>query len=408
VLRRRSDSLKLWIGQFISQIGSHVTREGLPLAAVLVLGATPLQMGLLNGAGGAAVLAFGLFAGAWVDRLRRRPILMVTDIGRALLLASIPAAALFHRLTMTHLYCVAAAAGLMTVLFDVAYQAYVPSLAEGSLLDINSKLAMGESVAEVAGPGLTGILVQWLTAPIAIAVDAASYLVSAFSLGLIRTPELPPKRHESPHIFREIVAGLRASWGDPILRALLARTAHVSLFGGILGSLYVIFAVGILGISPALFGLIISAGGGMALLGALITRPLVRRIGVGPSLIGAAAISGVVCFSIPFAHGPVSLCALYLLAGQLGDAGWTVYSINELSLRQSVAAPDVLGRVNSATQLLFHGLIPVGGLAGGALAQIIGVRPALFVGCTGFLLSTAWLIFSPIRRLRELPGPARR
>ena len=202
-LWRQSDFLKLWSGQAISQIGSRITREGLPLTAVLMLGATPLEMGILSGASAAAVVVCGLFTGAWVDRLRRRPILVAADLGRAALLATIPTAAVLHRLTMMHLYAVASAAGALTVFFDAAYQAYVPSLVDRSaILEANSKLALSESIAEVSGPGLTGILVQWLTAPFAIVFDAVSFLISAASVGLIGTVEAQPERGPAAHILR--------------------------------------------------------------------------------------------------------------------------------------------------------------------------------------------------------------
>src|SRR3954462_14141213 len=219
--------VKLWTGQAISQIGSRITRTALPFAAAITLKAGPFQMGILAGAAGVSVLLFGLFAGAWADRLRRRPILIWTDLGRAAVLLTIPIAAMRHSLTMTHLYVVAAAAGLLTVLFDVSYQAYVPTLVEReNIVQANAKLALSESVAEVSGPGIAGFLVTALTAPVAILFDALSFLVSAASIALVRKPEPPPApRKADEHIGREIAEGLRFSWRNPYLRAMALRWA---------------------------------------------------------------------------------------------------------------------------------------------------------------------------------------
>ena len=400
--------MKLWFGQAISQIGSRITREGLPLTAVLMLGASPLQMGILSGASAAAVLVFGLFAGAWSDRLRRRPVLIAADLGRAVVLGTIPLAAALHRLTIGHLYVVAAATGLLTVLFDVSYQAYLPSLVSREyLIQGNSKLALTESVAEITGPGLTGILVQLITAPMAIFYDAVSFLSSAVSVWLIRKPEAEPEHHPEPHIGREIAEGLRTSWSHPVLRALAARTATSSFFGGFIYSMYILFAIRELGLSAALIGVIISVGGASSLLGAFVTEPLVGRFGFGRTFIASAWAVGVASLFIPLAHGSVAVCAGFLAASQVGDAAWPVYNINETSLRQAITPDHLLGRVNSAMHLMFRGILPLGAFAGGAIAEVIGIRNTMFAGSIGFLLSTLLLVFSPIRQLQVLPAQTR-
>src|SRR5450755_823094 len=276
-LWREPDFLKLWAGQAVSQVGSWITLVGLPLTAAMLLKASPLQMGILSGAGAAAILLFGLFAGAWADRLRRRPILIWTDLGRAAVLATIPLAVAFGRLTMGHLYLVAAATAILTVFFDVSYQAYLPSLVgAGDILEGNSKMALSEAIAGVVGPALTGALVQAITAPIAILFDAASFVVSALSLWLIGKPEPRPVPSATPHIGREIVEGLRASWHEPILRTLLLRTATGALFLGFGGSLYFLFAIRELRISAVLLSIVISVGGASGVFGALTAERLVR------------------------------------------------------------------------------------------------------------------------------------
>ncbi len=397
-----SDFLKLWFGQAVSQIGSRITREGLPLTAVVLLNASPYQMGLLSGVTAAAVLLFGLFAGAWADRLRRRPILIATDMGRALLLSTVPLAALMHRLSMGHLYTVAAIGGLLTVLFDVSYQAYLPALVtREQLIEGNSKLALSESVAEVAGPALTGILVKLITAPMAILLDAVSFLCSAGSLLLIRRSEPAPAANANPQMTREIAEGLRTTWANPILRALAARAAMAYFFGGFIGSLYILFAMRDLKLDTATLGLIISVGGASSLLGALLTQPLMRRIGMGPSLIAAAIVAGLASLMVPLAHGSFAMCVGFLLASQAGDASWSIYAINETSLRQTITPDHILGRVNSAMLLLFRGILPLGALMGGVMAEFFGVRTTMLAGSMGSLLSVLWLVFSPVRHIRD-------
>jgi predicted MFS family arabinose efflux permease len=403
-LTRDRDFLKLWGGQAISKIGSTITSVGLPLTAAFVLGASPLQMGILAGSSGAGVLVFGLFAGAWADRLRRRPILIAADLARAALLGTIPLAAALHRLDIAHLYAVATLAGILTVFFDVSYQAYVPSLVNReNILEANSKLALTESIADITGPGLTGLLVQLITAPMAILLDAVSFLCSAVSVWMIRKPEPLPEPSLAPHIGREIAEGLTASWRNPLLRALLQRAATGAFFLGFIGGLYFLFAVRELHITPILLGIVISVGGASNLLGALLAERCVRRLGLGRTLIGAAWMIGVAMLMVPLAHGPVALCAAFLIASQLGDMAWPIYNINETSLRQAITPDHLLGRVNSAGHLLFHGAIPLGALAGGAIAQSIGIRQTMLIGTFGYLLSSLWLTFSPIRHLRQLP-----
>jgi MFS family permease len=406
MLWRHQEFRKLWIGQTISQVGSRITRQAIPMTAVIVLHASGLQMGLLSGAVAAAVLLFGLFAGAWVDRLRRKPILIGTDLGRAVLLAAIPFAAATGRLGMPLLYIVAALNGILTVLFDSAYQAYVPSLVDReNILAANSKLAISDSIAEVTGPSAGGVLVQVLTAPIAIAFDAVSFLVSAFSLALIRKPEAKPAPVAGrKHMLREIAEGLQFCWHNPYLRPQVLRMGTGSFFVGFIMSLYELFTLRVLHLSPALLGTIIAAGGAFALAGALLAERIVKQLKYGPAAVGSAIYIGISCLLIPLAHGSVALCTAFLLAAQLGDLGWPVANITEISLRQSVTPPHLLGRVNSAVYLLFRGLVPLGALAGGAAGDVIGVRTTMLICASGFLLSTLFLILSPIRRLHELPA----
>jgi Na+/melibiose symporter-like transporter len=408
-LLRDPDFLKLWSGQAISRIGSSITTIGLPLLALRMLDASPLEMGILASASGVSVLVVGLFAGVWADRIRRRPILIAADLGRAVVVGLVPVAAMLHRLTMAHLYVVAAAGGMLTVLFDVSYQAYLPSLVEReNIVEGNSKLAVTESFAEVAGPGFTGILIDLITAPMAMLFDAVSFLCSAVSVLLIRKPEPRPERRPEPRMGREICEGLGAVWRDPMLRALAFRKGSGAFFLGIPGSLYFFFTVHDLGLSASLVGTIISFGGAASLLGAFAVEWLVRRFGFGRTFIGSAVLTGVAMLLVPLAHGSVTLCCAFLAIAQLGDLGWPVYQVNDLSLRQAITPSYLLGRVNAAMHLLFSGIMPLGALTGGAVAQVIGVRTTMLIGAMGFLLSTLWLVFSPIQQLRELPDAVQR
>jgi MFS family permease len=304
---------------------------------------------------------------------------------------------------MAHLYAVTAITGILTVWFDISYQAYLPALVDReNLVEGNSRLAMSEATAEVIGPGMTGVLVQILTAPIAIALDAVSFVISALSLMSIEKREPAPVRLPGEDITAEILAGLRFSWNNPVLRPLLLRTATASFFVGFITSIYMVFAIRELKLTPALLGIVISIGGFSSLFGAWINERLVRTLGFGRTLILAAAATGLPALLPALARGPVAVCAAFLAAGQVFDMTWTISNINEVSLRQAVAPAAVLGRVNSAMLMLFRGLLPAGALAGGILAQHAGMRISMLTGALGVPLSVLWMVFSPIREIDAL------
>ncbi len=397
-LWRHPDFLKLWISQTISELGSRITREGLPLTAVLVLGARPVQMGFMTAIGAASVLLFGLWAGVWVDRLPRRPIMIAADLARAAVLASIPIAALMHRLSMAQLYIVIALAGFFTVFFDVAYQSYLPSLVErDNLLEGSSKLAMSVAAAEIAGPSLTGILVQLITAPIAILLDAVSFLLSAVGVSLIRKPE--PKHAPSataPHP----IAGLRFVFSHPLLGPLACFSITTFLFFGLLGPFYVLFAIRELHLTPAALGFAIAMGGAGSLIGSSLAPTIGRRFGLGHTFIGAVLAMAASYALIPLAQGPKPLPLVFLIVSQFfGDFAFSTYLVNELTLRQSVAPEQVLGRVNAAMQLMTRGIYPLSAVTSGVLAGAIGIRSTLTISVLGILAASLWLIASPLRKL---------
>ncbi len=404
-LWRHADFRKLWIGQTISQFGSQVTLVTLPLVAALTLGATPAQMGILGAAEYAPFLALGLVAGIWVDRLPRRPILIAADLARTALLAVIPVAAWLGALRMELLYVVAALAGCATVFFDVAYQSYLPALVRrDELAEGNSKLEASRSVAQIAGAGLAGGLVQLLTAPVALLVDAASFLLSAAVLGRIRAAEPAAMRRPATRRLRaEIGEGLRVVFGNPLLRPIAACTATSNFFGSIGLAVFVLYVTRELRLAPGLVGVVFAAGNGGALLGAAVAGRVTRRCGLGTAIIGAIALGGIARLLLPLA-GSLPAVALPLLVAAWALLGvGVIYDIGQVSLRQAITPDHLLGRMNATMRFLVWGTIPLGSLAGGALGEWLGLRPTLVVGALGSLLAPLFPLLSPVRALREQP-----
>ena len=404
-LWRHPDFLKLWAGQTVSLFGLSVTGLALPLVAVLTLDATPVQMGLLSAAGYAPFLLVGLVAGACVDRMRRRPILIAADLGRALLLASIPVAALVDALRMEQLYAVGFTVGLLTVFFDVAYQSYLPALVPRErLIEGNSKFEASHSLAQIAGPGLGGLLVQLLSAATAIALDAASYLVSAIFLAAIRTPEPRPERHADRSLPREIGEGLRLVVGNPLMRGIAGCTATSNLFGSALTAVYVLYATRELGLGPAQLGVTFAAFGPGGLLGAVLAARLARRFGLGPALTGSLALGSLSWLVVLFAGGPPVLAAsLLATANALATVGGTVYNVNQVSLRQAITPDRLQGRMNATMRFLVWGVIPIGALLGGVIGDALGLRAAIATGAVGTLLAPLWLLLTPVYAVRRAP-----
>ena len=403
-LWRDADFRRLWIGQVVSEMGSRISREGIPLTAALLLGATPFQMSLITALGAISVFTFSLFAGVWVDRVRRKPLLIGTDLGRAALIATIPAAAFAGVLTFTQLAVVVALTGVLSVLFQVAYQSYTPSLVDRSrLFEANSKLALTNSIAEVTGPGLTGLLVQALTAPVAMALDALSYLWSAASLALIRRPEPPPAPGENPHVWREIAEGFGALRSRPPLLWLAVRASLLYLCFGTLASLYILFAIREIGMRPVALGLTIALGGVGNLIGALAAPRAAARFGLGPALAGFGLLYGLSGFLIPAAPASLIGGTACLAASQLfGDMFFVLGNVSELSYRQHAVPDALLGRVNSCMALLTQGVLPAGAIAGGLLAQRFGMRPALWLAASGIFAASFLLLHPSVRKLRDI------
>jgi MFS family permease len=405
-LWRNTDFRKLWAGQTVSELGSVVTRTAVPLVAVLVLGAGPLEMAFVVVSASLAVLLVGFFAGAWVDRLRRRPILIWADAIRAVLLFSIPAAYLTGVLRIEQLYIVVFLEGCLGALFDAAYPAFVPSLiGVDRVVEGNSKLATSSSLAEIGGPGLAGGLVQAIGAPLAVFVDAISFVFSAISLLLIRSrePARPPRTSATP-IRLEILEGLRLVRRHAVLVPLTLRSIIAHIAGSFYGVLYTIYLIEELHLSPLLLGLVVSAGGVGSLVGSFFASRVIARFGFGPALIGAATGASIIGVLTPLAGGPILLATMMVFLPQLiGDGLQTIEGVAELSLIQGVVPDRILGRVNATLEVFSHGIAyPLGALGAAALAGSIGVRGVVAIGWAGMAASILLLVLSPLPRIRQV------
>lgn len=407
-LWRHPRFLKLWAGQTVSLFGSQITMLALPLLAILTLRASPAQMGLLRAFQTVPALLVGLFVGVWVDRLRRRPILLGADLGRALCLGLIPLSAALGLLRIEVLYGVGFLVGLLTVCFDVAYMSFLPSLVgHERVLEGNSKLETSYSAASIAGPSVAGLLVQAVTAPLAIALDAASFLVSALFLASLRVVEPAPAPEQRRPVWHEIGAGLRAVVGNPVLRTLALLPALVNIVLGLQATVYLLYLARGLRLAPVVIGGILTFTGPGFLLGALLASRLGQRFGPGPTLIGGAFVYSLTTLAPPLAGGPPAVVVPLLASAQFfnGVTG-QLHAITNLSLRQAITPDRLLGRVNASIRLIAWSTAPLAGLLGGALGSWLGLRATL--GVAAFLaLGVPWFLWwSPLRGLREAPAVA--
>ena len=409
-LWRHGDFLKLWSAETISQFGSTIDDIAFPLVAILVLDASAFEVAALATVLFLPFIFFTLPAGVWVDRLPRRPILIIGDFGRAALYATVPIAYVADVLTLWQLYIVGFLVGVFQVFFDVAYQSYLPSLVDrDKIVEGNSKFEISRSAAQISGPGLGGILVEILTAPYAVLVDALSFVASGLFLLGIRKPEPKPEvatvDGRKPSMWYELKEGLRFVLGNPNLRAQAGCTATSNFFGSVAFSIALVFAVRELGLSPGVIGLVFSVGAAGSLLAAFTTTRVTRRFGIGPTSIVVAALFAPSWLLWAFA--PDGNDAIpFLVAAQL-VFGFTVvvYNIAQVSYRQAICPPRLQGRMNSVMRFIVWGTIPLGTISGGALATWIGLRETMAIGAIGGGLAFLWLLLSPQRHLRELPEP---
>lgn len=409
-LWKHPDFMRLWSAQAVSAFGARITREGLPLAAVMTLDATPAQLGVLAALSMGPGLVIGLVAGGFVDRRRRRTLLIGADLLRFAVLMTVPVAAWLQWLTIEQLFVVAGLVGAASVLFDLADNAFLPSLiGRDQLMEGNSKLGVTDSVAEIGGPALAGVLFQLLTAPFAIAVNAGTYLVSALLLGGIKAREATeaPADDEVRHWGSDLAFGWRAIMAQPLVRPLLLSTMVQSLFFSFFGGLYALWAIRNLGLSPAALGVTIAVGGVGALLGAVLASRATKALGIGPAIIVCGLISAVSAVLIPLAPAHPLWGMAFLMGAQLiGDAFGVAAIIPATTLQQTVIAQRSLGRVGAIFHVARGGLAVLGALLGGWLASVIGAREALLIACAGGAVGPLIVLASPLRHLRTVSPPA--
>jgi len=393
-LWRHRDFLLLWSAQGISAIGSRITRTALPMAAILVIDATAYDLGLLAVALSLPGVLVAWVAGGWVDRHRRRPMLIATDLIRAVALTAIPLAALAHVLSLPVLYGVAAITGICTVLFNLADHVYITDLVSRKrLLDANSKRSAVDSIAEISGPALGGALVALWTAPIAILADAATFVASALLIARIRKPEARPRAAAHTSFVDDVRTGIHVVWTTPPIRTLFCAMTLFTLCGSFMASLYTLFALRDLGLSPAQLGVAIGCGGIGGLVGAALAAPAAARWGTRRTLMASLALTAVMQVFIPLAPAAPWIAMLFLVAQQIaGDGAMTVYLVNETTLRQRLLPQEALGRSAATWQVASGLLTPAGALLGAVLAETFGLRPTLWVLAAGFAAAFVLLV----------------
>ena len=404
---RHPDFLKLWFAQTLAALSAFVTTLAVPLIAALTLQASPLEMGLLTTLATLPNLVFGLLAGAWVDRARRRSLMIAADVTRAVLLVSIPAASAANLLSIELLYAVMFVFGIGTTVFEVANVAYLPSLVgRTNVLGANSRLVASTSIAGAVGPGLAGVLIHLLSAPVALLIDAAALLLSATVLRTIRSPEPIPTPAPSGHSRWDTIAeGLRPLLHDPLLRSITGSSMLYLFFNNILVAVYVLYASRILGLTPVALGIVYGMGGIGAAFGAVLATPAARRFGLGYTMIGANLLGGLFLLLVPLAGVlPTAALALVGTAQAGSQLLGAVFFINQTSLRQLITPERLLGRMTASYRFLTMGMMPLGAVVGGVLGSAIGVPATVLVGTLGTLLAAGWLVWSPARQIDARDG----
>jgi MFS family permease len=410
-LIRNRDFLKLWSAETMSVFGSQISALAIPLVAALILHVEPFAFALLGTIEFLPFILFTLPAGAWVDRLRRRPILIVGDLGRAIALSTIPVAYALGVLTVWQLYVVGFVTGTLTVLFDVANQSYLPSIIEREhLLEGNSKLQISQSAAQLAGPGIAGYLVGLVKAPFAILVDALSFVISALLVFQIRRPEPPVVAHlddsgkPKASIFQEVREGLRFVIGIRELRAISAGTATSNLFGSIGFSIFLLYVVNELGLTPQQIGIVFSIGNIGTLGGAILATRIAKWFGLGPTIIGSLFIGGFTTLFVAVATTETAI-PLLILSGVFGGVGQMVYNINQVSYRQAICPPRMQGRMNATVRFLVWGTMPIGSIIGGILASTVGLHETIWISAILGFVPFLFPLFSPVRKIKVMPEP---
>lgn len=401
-LLRELEFRRFWLGQTVSLFGDQITLIALPLTAVLVLDAGPAEMGYLVAAELAPALLFSLHAGAWIDRRgRRRQTMIATDLGRAALIATIPLAYAAGALTMGHLYVVAFLTGTLVVIFQVCSASLFSTLvAREQYVSASSLLYGSRAFSFVAGPSVGGVIVQVFKAPLALVIDAVSFLVSAAFLTRIDPPEAAVDEAEGGHV----AAGLSYIRRTPTIRAALAATATVNFFNFMFWALFILFATRSLGVEPGTLGLVLGAAAVGGVIGSIIAGGVSRRIGIGPAFVFSCVLFTVPLVLVPLAGGPYPLVLAMLVAAEfLSSVGVMILDISAGAIFAAHIPQHLRARVSGAYGFVNNGVRPLGSLAGGGLGAWIGLRPTLWIATTGALLGVVWLLPSPLPRMKELP-----
>jgi len=398
--------LKLWAGQTIAQIAAQVSFLAIPLVATITLKATPIQMGLLTAAASLPSLIFGLQAGAIIDRRKRQPIMIGADLLRFVTLAMIPLAWWLDILSIPLLCLIVLVSGVGSLTFDVAYQAFLPSVIERHrLVDGNNKLEFSRTASELAGPGIAGNLIQFLGAPLTLLFNAALYAISALVIWRMRFQEqIDVLDHErDAGIWPRIMAGVRTVWHVGPLRAVVGARFVLNFFNAVLEAVFVLYVVRILDVGPAMLGIIFGVGGLGFLVGAFLPSFANRRLGIGVATAVALVIVGVSDLLVPLAEGSGPLIVPLLIAAQFFfGIGLTLFNVNQVSVRQLMTPAHLQGRASATARFLAMGAIPIGALLGGVLGETIGLRQTLVLAAIGEVAAAAWLWCSPLRAVRDL------
>jgi MFS family permease len=393
-LWRNANFMRLWVGQTISEAGTQVSALAVPTVAILLLHASPFQVGLLTALEFLPFPVLGLVAGVYADRLKRRPLMIASDLGRMVALLTIPVAFSFGVLTIEQLYVVGLVVGVFNVFFGISYQSYLPALIDrADLVEGNSKLEVSRSTAQLAGPAIAGFAIQAIGAARAIYLDAASYLVSAASLWLIKKPEpqpAPATASGRTGFWHEMWEGIQVVIHNPTLWKIAGCTATANLGSNMAFAVELIFMYRYLHLAPGLVGIVFAVGAVGGLLGAIATSAVVKRLGVGVTLL-VSILGGSLLMATPLAaqtNAPVFLGALF----------------TQVSLRQAITPDRVQGRMNATMRTIVWGTIPIGSVVGGILGTVIGVVPTIVLGGFIALLAAGWILAGPIR-IRVQPEP---
>ena len=404
LLREYPQFRRFWLGQTVSLLGDQVSLIALPLVAVLTLDATAAQMGYLVAAELAPNLLFSLHAGAWADqRERKRQIMIATDLGRAVLIGSIPLAYAFDALTFPHMFVVAFLMGTMSVVFHVSYNPlFVALVPRERFVEGGSIMHGSRAFSYVAGPSIGGLLVAAVTAPVTLVIDACSYVVSALFLRSVEAEEPVPEPPGKGHV----VAGVRWVFGNAIVRAALGATATINFFNFVFFALFILYATKSLGVPPGTLGLVLGAGAVGSIIGSIVTGRVARRIGIGRAFALGCVLFPAPLLLVPLAGGPRWVILSCLFLAEFGSGlGVMMLDISVGAIFAAVIPDRLRSRVSGAYMVVNYGVRPLGALAGGALGTWIGIRPTLWIATAGALAGFLWLLPSPILGLRELPEP---